>query len=108
MSREVTITKENFEDEVLRSSIPVLVDFWAEWCRPCRAIIPTLEKLAEEYEGRIKIGKVNVDEQSELASRHNVVSIPTLILYKDGVIVCQQAGAAPKNDIENMFLHLTR
>ncbi|MDR2482505.1 MAG: thioredoxin [Treponema sp.] len=106
MGKEVTITKENFEDEVLRSSIPVLVDFWAEWCRPCRAISPLLEKLAEEYEGRVKVGKVNVDEQNELAGRHNVVSIPTLVLYKDGAIIRQQVGAAPKNDIENMFQNL--
>ncbi|MDR0553296.1 MAG: thioredoxin [Treponema sp.] len=106
MSAGVTITKTNFEEEVLQSSVPVLVDFWAEWCGPCRAVSPLLEQLAEEYRGKIKIGKVNVDEESDLAGRHDIVSIPTMVLYQDGKIIRRQVGGLPKNDIENMFRSL--
>jgi thioredoxin 1 len=106
MGGGITVTKENFEAEVLRSAIPVLVDFWAEWCRPCKAVSPLLDELGQEYEGRLKIGKVNVDEESELAGQHNIVSIPTMVIYKDGVIVRQQAGALPKEHIKNLFQDL--
>jgi thioredoxin 1 len=97
------ITGENFEAEVLKSPIPVLLDFWADWCGPCRMIAPFLEQLGAEYDGQIRIGKVNVDEQAELATRHNVVSIPTLIVYKNGSIVQRQVGAAQKSRIEALF-----
>ena len=106
MSEHIEITSANFEDEVIKSSIPVLLDFWASWCGPCRMIGPSIEQLAEEYKGRLKVGKVNVDEETELAGRHGVVSIPTLIIYKDGQINNQVASAMPKKNIEALFKDL--
>jgi thioredoxin 1 len=103
MSNGVTITSDNFDTEVLQSSVPVLLDFWASWCGPCRMISPLIDQLAEEYSGRLKVGKVNVDEENELAGRHGIVSIPTLVVYQGGKIVRQQSGAIPKLDIENLF-----
>jgi thioredoxin 1 len=102
----ITITGSNFDQEVLQSPVPVLIDFWAAWCVPCRMISPFIEQLAGEYAGKIKVGKVNVDEENELAGRHGIVSIPTLVVYKDGVVVNQKNGAAPKHDIEIMFKNI--
>ncbi|MDR2109860.1 MAG: thioredoxin [Spirochaetaceae bacterium] len=106
MSNGVQITSANFDSEVLQSPIPVLIDFWAEWCRPCKMIGPIMDQIAEEYSGRLKIGKVNVDEENDLARRHNIESIPSLILYKGGKITRQHAGAVPKHEIENLFKDL--
>lgn len=100
---EITITKENFEKEVLKSSLPVLVDFWATWCGPCKMIAPAIEQIAKENEGSIKVGKINVDEQSELAIKYGVASIPTLVLFEDGVEVKREVGFMPKQQIEEMF-----
>ena len=96
---EVTITKDNFQKEVLESDIPVLVDFWATWCGPCRMLAPTLEEIAAEKEGVIKVGKVNVDEQQELAIKFGIMSIPTLIVFKDGKVTNQTMGLQPKENI---------
>ena len=104
MGKSIVITGENFESEVLQSPVPVLLDFWAAWCGPCRMIGPTIEQFAEEYSDRLKVGKVNVDEEEELSRRHAIRSIPTLVLYKDGQIVNQAAGALPKKDIEALFI----
>jgi thioredoxin 1 len=103
MSKEVTITDANFDAEVITSSVPVLLDFWAAWCAPCRMIAPFVEQIADEYDGRLKVGKVNVDEQGDLAARHNISSIPTLAVYKEGKPVFQQSGALPKADLENLI-----
>jgi thioredoxin 1 len=106
MSSGLTINAGNFEDEVLKSAVPVVVDFWAEWCQPCRMIGPFLDQLAEEYAGRIKVVKVNVDSENELAGRHNVVSIPTIVVYNKGQVVRQQVGAVPKPQIAALFTDL--
>ena len=89
---EITLTQENFEDEVINSDIPVLVDFWATWCGPCKMIAPIVEEIAEEYEGKIKVGKVNVDDEGDLASEYRIASIPTLLIFKNGEIVHTLVG----------------
>lgn len=106
MSKGINITSENFDSEVAASPIPVLIDFWASWCVPCQTIGPLIDQLAGEYEGRLKVCKVNVDEQGDLAGRHGVASIPTLVVYKDGAVVQRLVGAAPKQQIESLFRDL--
>jgi thioredoxin 1 len=106
MSAEITLTSANFEAEVLKSSVPVLIDFWAEWCMPCKMIGPAIDQLAADYAGRLKVAKVNVDQESDLAGQHNIVSIPTILVYKDGKMVRQKVGAVPKHEIENLFKDL--
>jgi len=100
---EVTITKDNFEAEVLKSEVPVLLDFWAVWCGPCRMIAPALAQIAEEQAGKVKVGKINVDEQMELAMQFGVTSIPMLVVMKDGQMVKKAVGAMPKEKIEALF-----
>ena len=97
------ITKENFENEVLNSQIPVLVDFWAGWCMPCRMLSPIVDEVAEENAGAIKVCKVNVDDQPELAMRYGATSIPTLIIFKNGEPVRSSVGVRPKRDIEALI-----
>ncbi len=92
-----------WESTVINSKVPVFVDFWAEWCGPCRMIGPIVEELATEYDGKIGFVKVNVDEANELASKYNVFSIPTLIVFNNGKIVDQQVGAASKESYKNMI-----
>ena len=100
---EIILTKQNFEQEVLQSEKPVLVDFWATWCGPCRMLAPTIEKIAEEQEGVVKVGKVDVDEEPELAVKYGISSIPTLMVFKDGVIRKASVGVQPKSAIEAML-----
>lgn len=103
MANEVTITSENFDAEVANSDVPVLVDFWAEWCMPCKMVAPVLEEISTAYEGKLKVGKLDVDQQGDLAMKFNVQSIPTLLLFKGGEVVGQKIGAAPRAAIEELF-----
>jgi len=97
------VTESTFEQEVLQSDKPVLVDFWAEWCGPCHAVSPVLDRIVEERNGELKLVKVNIDEEQELAIRFGVQSIPTMILFKDGQPAAATMGARPKGDIERQL-----
>lgn len=96
---ELKITESNFEEEVLKSSQPVLVDFFADWCGPCKMMAPLVEQLAAEYEGKCKVGKCNIDENMNLAQKYRVMSIPTIIVFKDGEAVSTTVGAVSKNEL---------
>ena len=100
---EITLTKGNFEDEVLKSEIPVLVDFWASWCGPCKMLAPTVAQIAEEYSGKIMVGKVNVDEEESLSREYGIVSIPTVILFKNGKPEKTSIGLVPKETLVSML-----
>ncbi|MDX1952328.1 MAG: thioredoxin [Verrucomicrobiota bacterium] len=95
-----TLTDANFSEEVLKSSQPVLVDFWAEWCGPCKMIAPILDELAGEYDGRVKIGKVNIDDNQGVASQHGIRAIPTLLIFKNGEVTEQIVGLKSKRDLK--------
>ena len=99
----VTVGTDNFQDQVLGSETPVLVDFWAEWCGPCRMVAPTLDQLADEKDGSLRIAKLNVDHNQELAVQFQVSSIPTFILFKDGKVADRMLGAMPKNAFEQFL-----
>lgn len=100
---EIQLNEQNFEQEVSRADLPVLVDFWASWCGPCRMLSPVIAEIAEEYAGKVKVGKVNVDEQPNLANRYGIASIPTVMLFKNGEVVNTSLGYRPKNDLETML-----
>ena len=106
MSDEMKVTTSTFEAEVVKSAIPVVADFWAEWCGPCRMIAPVLKELAKDYKDRLKVAKINVDEEPELASRFGIQSIPTLLFFKGGQMVKQQIGAVPRPVLEKIVKEL--
>ena len=95
----ITITKENYDEEVINSPVPVLLDFWATWCGPCRMLSPIVDEIANEVEGKAKVGKINVDEQPELAQQFGIMSIPTLVFMKNGEIVAKEVGVRSKQAI---------
>lgn len=100
---EIELYKETFEQEVLQSDIPVLVDFWAKWCGPCKMIAPIVKEIADEYDGKILVGKVNVDEEPDLTMQYNVSSIPTLMVFKNGQLVNKAVGYREKDEILKML-----
>src|SRR3984957_18270899 len=106
-SNIITLTKENFAQQVLSSTTPVLVDFWAEWCGPCKMIAPVLDELADEYSGKVSIGKVNIDEHQALATEYGVRAIPTLLLFQNGQVAEQIVGLRSKRDLKASFDKLT-
>src|ERR1700724_3427437 len=99
----LNFTDATFDKDVLNSDVPVLVDFWAEWCGPCRMMSPTVDAIAEAYGGRVKVGKLNVDEHGATSMRYNVRGIPTLLLFKGGKVVEQKVGAVGKTDLQKML-----
>jgi thioredoxin 1 len=106
MSDEMKVTTSTFDAEVVKSAIPVVADFWAEWCGPCRMIAPVLKELAKDYKDKLKIAKINVDEEPDLASRFGIQSIPTLLFFKGGQMVKQQIGAVPRPVLEKIVKEL--
>jgi thioredoxin 1 len=106
MAEELTITKSNFETDVMKSALPVVVDFWAELCGPCRMIGPVLKELAQRYNDKIVVAKVNVDQEPDLAAKFNIQSIPTLLFVKNGQVVKQQIGAVPRQVLEKIIKDL--
>lgn len=97
----VELTDDNFESEVIHSDVPVLVDFWADWCAPCRAIAPAVAELAEQYQGKAKVGKLDVDNNQQVAMQYGIRSIPTLLIFKNGEVADQIIGAVPKAQLED-------
>lgn len=100
---EIILTEQNFENEVLKSDKPVLIDLWATWCGPCRMLAPVIEEIAKEYEGKVKVGKINVDEQPELAQAFKVSSIPMVVVMENGKIKKTSIGYKPKEQIEDLL-----
>lgn len=107
MAEIADVTDADFESEVLKSELPVVVDFWAEWCAPCRAIAPIVKELAGEYEGKVRIVKMNIDDNQDAPGRYGVRAIPTLLAFQGGQVVEQMQGARPKSALEEMVQRLT-
>ncbi|TVQ66345.1 MAG: thioredoxin [Balneolaceae bacterium] len=103
MAKAVELTDSNFDQEVLKAETPVLVDFWAEWCGPCRMVGPVVEELAGDYEGKVKVGKVDVDSNPQVSMKYGIRSIPSLLIFKDGEVVDQIVGAVPKPHLQKQL-----
>jgi len=103
MGKEVKVGKDNFEKEVRQAALPVLVDFWAPWCMPCKMMEPILGELAIDYAGRLKVAKVNIDEEMELAHQFGIESVPTMLVFKNGEIVDRRVGAAPRHILDSFL-----
>jgi thioredoxin 1 len=103
MEKEIILTDKNFNDEVINSQVPVLVDFWAVWCGPCQMIGPVIAEIAQEFEGKIKVGKVNVDENQATAAKYGIRGIPTLLFFKGGEVANQVVGVQPKNKLVELI-----
>jgi thioredoxin 1 len=99
----VVVTNDTFKSEVLDSPIPVMIDFWAPWCMPCKMMDPILEQVADDYAGKLKVGRINVDEENELASQFDIVSIPTLLIFSNGKVADKKVGAVPRQIIEEFI-----
>ncbi|MCC6731300.1 MAG: thioredoxin [Chthonomonadales bacterium] len=106
MSKTAAVTTADFDTEVLQSTVPALIDFWAVWCGPCRMVAPHVDAIAEEFEGKARVLKVDVDAEPEIASRYNIMSIPTLLFFKDGKVADQIVGAVPKSVIADKLQKL--
>ncbi len=106
MADEVTVTRSNFDAEVVKSAVPVVADFWAEWCGPCKMIAPILKDLARDYRDKIKVAKIDVDAEIELAQQFDITSIPTILVFNKGQVVKQQVGAVPRPALEKMIKDL--
>lgn len=102
----IELTIDNFTDKVLESDLPVVVDFWAEWCGPCKAIAPMLDELADEYDGQVKVGKVDIDANTNLANEHRIQAIPTLIFFHKGHVLRRLSGTVSRSQLEEMFEQL--
>jgi thioredoxin 1 len=101
MSEIIPLSEQNWENEIINSNLPVVVDFWAEWCAPCRMMAPILEEIAQEYQGKIKVGKLNVDENSTIAGQYHIMGIPTLLFFRNGKLVDKVVGIVPRKTLDD-------
>jgi len=99
----INVNSKNFEEEVIKSKLPVLVDFWAEWCGPCRALLPTIDEIAKEKQGKLKVCKVNIENSGDLATKYEVMSVPTIMIFKEGKPMEKKVGLIPKKELEKVI-----